>query len=68
MTRKDINKLKKMVEAHPGLEITGTRAYRKGDYSLDVVDTRSGYPFCIHSLEQWDDTLACAEEHLAMDG
>lgn len=58
MNIRALNKLIKEINGTSGVLVTGTRKYRRGDYSIDVCDTRSGYPFVIDSAAEWDDLQA----------
>jgi len=41
----------------PDCSVTGSRRYGPGDYSLDVVDIRTGVPFEVTSPEAWQQRM-----------
>lgn len=51
MNRAELTKARRLITATAGLRVTGTRIYGRGSYSIDVVDTITGVPFVLHTLE-----------------
>ena len=65
MTKRDAQRLaKKIAKDAPGCTVTGMRVWtserRPGHYSyeVEVVDTRTGYPFVVTSSEDWVERLS----------
>lgn len=42
---------------YPELECTGSLAYGPDSYALTLVDKKTGTPFTIHTLEQWQEKV-----------
>lgn len=54
MNKRTANRLSRQIESDaPTCQVTGMRAYERGSYALDVVDTKTGDRFVVNSVEQW---------------
>ena len=57
MTKRELEQVRRRAEKEPGVAIAGIRIWpqRGGrSYELECVDTITGYPFVVHSREDWD--------------
>jgi len=53
---------KRIVKEDPKCRVDGLRS-ESGGYSIDVVDTRTGYQFVVASSEDWDERVAEARRY-----
>jgi hypothetical protein len=63
MNAKEVKQLAKQIrQDDPRVQIVGTRHYGTGSYSLDAVDTRTGFRFVLDRPEEWDERKRDSEQ------